>query len=601
MGLQNLASPVRAKLVSPLIIRLVPDVSIGLLVWAMAWRMVLVCASLLSVRCLSPVAPNIVIYLVDDLGWRDTSVYGSTGYETPNIDRLAEKGIRFTDAYAPNPMCTPTRASLLTGRYPSRFHITQPEGHLPPQHIPRSGYPSGGLPHLPYICPVSARFLDPVERTIASYLRTVGYKTGFFGKWHLGLPRWAWPENFGFDVTWHGHPDNGPPLPNGYFSPYSFANHSLQAISSKEYLVERVTDESIRFIQSHRTAPFFLLLSQFGVHAPWQARLKDIQRHSDSFEKKTNVSTDSQRNPIMAAMIGDLDESVGRVVEALTALDLMDNTFFIFTSDNGGEVGVHSFLHRTLQKAEVDPGLKLPEWMRTYRHYAGLSAPTSNAPLRGGKGSLYEGGLRIPLIITYPPLIKPGTVSATPVSIIDLFPTIHQLVASIATTSVSFSQRALKEALTGFAATKARFRDKATRLRFDGLSLLPLLEDSSHELGRTELYGFYPHGPVAVAGVSLRSQQWKFIRRFAPSLPSRDGGNEGKGAGAALVHELYDLSRDIGETVNLAASSPALVKKFNLRIEHFLSSTRSLPPIPNPAYNETLAAMSGHKARVDID
>ena len=509
--------------------------------------------------------PNIIIYLVDDMGWRDTGCYGSTSYQTPNIDQLAHQGIRFTNAYVPNPFCSPSRAGLLTGRYPSRFRFTLPDGHLPPQNIPKSGYPSTGVPHLPYIPPESLRYIDFREQTIAKFLRSHGYQTGFIGKWHLGLPEWAWPDNFGFNDTWHGYPDNGPPLPNGYFAPYSFSNNSLQALDPEEYLIERVTEESIRSLDKYRKSqsPFFLLISQYGVHPPWQAPEDDIERYHKQFQQQLNVSSNPQKNPVMAAMISNVDKSLGRIMETLRSFDLLDDTLLIFTSDNGGDVGVNSHLHRSIRRAQINPSHKLSEWMVRYHRYAGDSAPTNNFPLRGGKGSLYEGGLRVPLIFHYPTLIPPLGVSHTPVSVLDIFPTISQLVSSqkIGTRRISFQ----------------------AGIQFDGVSLLPLLKDLTHQLHRKGdgIYGFFPHGPVTVSGVSLRTQNWKFIRRFSSCHLEKK----------ILSSELFDLSKDIGETENLSEIHVELVNRFNDQIDEFLRSTNSLVPIPNPAYNKTLARL----------
>lgn len=513
--------------------------------------------------------PNILIYLVDDLGWMDTGVYGSKSYHTPNINKLARNGLLFTDAYTPNPMCTPSRAGLLTGKYPSRFRITLPDGHLPPQHIPNSGYPLTGLPHLPYICPESVRYLNSTELTIPKYLKSVGYTTGFVGKWHLGLPEWTWPDKHGFDVTWHGHPDNGPPLPHGYFAPYSFKNQSIFSLTSEEYLVDRVTDEGINFIQSNQNSSFFLFFSQFGVHPPWQAHLDDIQKSFTELHEKNNTSINFQNNPIMSSMIFDVDKSVGRIVDKLISLNLMNNTFFVFTSDNGGDVGTSSHLHRTLRKAQTDPNVLLPKWMEIYHKYAGESSPTKNYPLKGGKGSLYEGGLRIPFIISFPPLITPNSITSTPISLIDIFPTIHNLITSYNSNSDQ-SNRHCSE-------PQCKNKDKFHSL-FDGVSLFPLLKNPNSQLDRTELFGFFPHGPVSRSGVSMRYREWKFIRRFSKG----DGQNQVK------LYELYDLSKDIGENNDLSDSFPQLIKKFNHQIDQFILHTGSLIPIPNPSYNKSL-------------
>ena len=213
--------------------------------------------------------PNVVLFLVDDMGWMDSGAYGSQYYQTPNIDRLAKRGMLFTDAYSANPLCSPTRASILTGKFPARLGLTTAAGHLPPQPNDAPRYADKTPPERPILMPESLHYLPASEYTLAEALRDAGYRTGHFGKWHLGLTEPHWPEQQGYDVAWHGKPDPGPPGPNGYFSPYSFKAGTITPGPEGEYIVDRLTDEAIRFIEANRRRPFFTSVWQYGVHGPW--------------------------------------------------------------------------------------------------------------------------------------------------------------------------------------------------------------------------------------------------------------------------------------------------------------------------------------------
>lgn len=322
--------------------------------------------------------PNIVLFLIDDLGWRDLSCQGSTFYRTPHIDRLAQQGARFTDAYAACAVCSPTRAAILTGKYPARLLLTDwlPSGRWNPKAKLREGR--------------FVRALPVEEVTLAEALREAGYRTASIGKWHLGSEPFSLPEHHGFDINIGG---NGNGAPGDYFFPYQgdwkIPTTGLRAKwnvladgKPGQYLTDRLTDEAVKFIQDSRDQPFFLYFPHYGVHTPLQAKQQMIARYEQVPEG------DRQGKPVYAAMVESIDQSVGRVLATLKELSLLDNTVVIFTSDNGG-----------FYKA------------------------TSNAPLRANKGAYYEGGIRVPLIVKWPGVIEPGQIIDEPVTSSDLYPT----------------------------------------------------------------------------------------------------------------------------------------------------------------------------------
>lgn len=491
--------------------------------------------------------PNVVLFLVDDMGWMDCGAYGSRYYETPNIDRLAERGVLFTDAYSANPLCSPTRASILTGKYPARLGLTSAAGHREPRPKNAPRYAEKAAPNRPIITPESLRFLDPAEYTLAEALRDAGYATGHFGKWHLGLTEEYWPERNGYDVAWHGKPDPGPPSPNGYFSPYSFKAGTITPGPKGEYIVDRLTDEAIRFIETNRARPFFAAVWQYGVHGPWDHK----EEYTRQFVEKKDPRGE-QGNPVMASMLKSVDESLGRIVAKLEELNLTDNTIVLFTSDNGGNV--HSNTPGDRRKANVKPGH--PQWrsLSSYREYAGYLPPTNNAPLRKGKGTLYEGGVRVPLIVVWPDEIPADVKSSAIVSSIDFYPTLLDLLG---------------------------LRTKQN-VHFDGISFAPVLRDPARKLSREAVFNFFPHGgPSKPPGVTVRKGKWKLIRWFetGPDYPA--------------LRELYDLQADLGESNNLAKEHPALLEQLDGLIDEFLEETGALVPKPNPAYDRQAAGLMG--------
>ena len=483
--------------------------------------------------------PNIVLFLVDDMGWMDCGAYGSTFYKTPHMDRFAKQAMRFTDAYAV-PLCSPSRASILTGQHSSRHGVTSASGHQPPAPEDASPYPEKGSPSKRLIYANSKNYLDPKLATLPEALRGAGYRTGHFGKWHLGLTSQYRPAQHGFETTWQCAPDPGPPK---YFSPYEVhadgtpsGKHKVGNITDGpdgEYVTDRLTDEALKFIDAHHKEPFFLNLWQYGVHGPWGHK----EEYTAEFAKKVDPQN-PQRNPIMASMLRSVDDSLGRVLAKLDELELTESTIFIFYSDNGGNT--HSNRENDGKLRNVKPGHSRYEQVQDYRKWAGFLPPTSNAPLREGKARIYEGGQRVPLMVRWPGRIKPGTTSDAVVGAIDLYPTILDALGM----------------------------QKPDGHIVDGISFLPVLRQTG-QLEREAYFTWFPH---IVPAVSVRSGDWKLIHRFEPH------------ADYPAVRELYNLKDDIGEARNLAESMPEKVKQLDALIDGFIADTGALVPKPNPAY-----------------
>ncbi len=342
------------------------------------WLALALVLSLKSASAANKPQLNIVLFLIDDLGWRDLGCQGSTYYRTPHIDQLAAQGVRFTDAYAACAVCSPTRASILTGKYPARLLLTD-------------WLPSGRWdPAAPLIEGRKIRGLPVEELTLAEVLRGAGYRTIHVGKWHLGSEPFCLPQHHGFDVNVGG---NAHGAPGQYFFPYQ-GNWSIPATAHRarwnvfpdgqpgEYLTDRLTDEAIKLIEQPSDQPFFLYFPHYGVHTPLQAPKELIEHY------ERTPQSQRQGKPVYAAMVESVDSSVGRVLQALRDQGLEENTLVIFTSDNGG-----------------------------------FAKATSNAPLRANKGAYYEGGIRVPLIVHWPGAITPGRTVSEPVISQDLYPT----------------------------------------------------------------------------------------------------------------------------------------------------------------------------------
>jgi arylsulfatase A-like enzyme len=456
--------------------------------------------------------PNFIFFLIDDMGWRDTGCYGSTLYETPHIDMLAGQGMRFTDAYAACPVCSPTRASIMTGKYPARLNITDWITGDDPRDRMLLG--SDDLHQLP---------LDEV--TIAEALKQAGYATGFYGKWHLG-DKGYYPEDQGFDQNkgghWAGHPAS-------YFYPYKNKDKrwdvpGLENGQGGEYLTDRLTDESLAFMEQNRKRPFLLFLSHYAVHTPIQSKealtekyRKKLQNQPQSqgpdfIPEGTGRSKQKQDNPVYAGMVESVDQSVGRILEKLEALHLSEKTVVLFMSDNGG--------------------LSTTRW----------NAPTSNVPLRAGKGWLYEGGIREPMIIRWPGVVKPGSLCSVPVISTDFYPTILEM--------------------AGLKLRPGQHRD--------GRSLVPLLKGTDC-LNRTSLFWHYPHyhSSGQTPGGAIRSGDYKLIEWY------EDG-----------RLELFDLKNDLGETNNLALLKAETTAELHRQLRAWRKQVGARMPLPNPDWNE---------------
>jgi len=429
--------------------------------------------------------PNIVFILADDLGWSDVNCYGHRFHETPNIDRLAAGGMRFTDAYAACPVCSPTRASIMPGKYPARLGLTD--------WIP--GLRSGTRYKL--LMPDFIKRLPLEEVTIAEALKSAGYFTGAVGKWHLG-PKGFSPENQGFDVNVGGTAAGSPA--GGYFLPNRMV---LKNMKKGHYLTDRLTDEGVAFIEANKKRPFFLYQSYHSVHTPIQAKASYVKKY------RGKASPDGKKyHPTYAGMVQSLDEGVGRILKKLDDSDLAKNTLVFFMSDNGG-----------------------------------LRSVTAVRPLREGKGHIYEGGIREPMIVRYPKVVKPATTCSVPVSSVDFFPTILEL----AGVNIKNSHK------------------------IDGVSFASLLKGTEKTLERKAIYWHYPHySPQGGRPASaVRVGDYKLIKLY-----------EGDQI------ELYNLKDDISETTNLAAKEPKRTARMTKMLDAWLKDTKAKFPKPNPNYKQ---------------
>jgi arylsulfatase A-like enzyme len=453
--------------------------------------------------------PNVIIILADDLGWSDTTLYGTTKlYQTPNVERLAARGMTFTRAYSASPLCSPTRSAILTGLSPARTGITTPNCHVPEEVLAASPGKSAP-PSKKSIAPIPPTRLKPDYRTLAEILREAGYATGHFGKWHLGPEPFS-PLEQGFDVDVPHH--SGPGPAGSYVAPWKFA--SFKEKSPGEHLEDRMAAEAVAWIERQKDEPFFLNYWMFSVHAPFDAKKDLIGKHRGRIDP-----ADAQHSPTYAAMIESMDDAVGTLLDALDRLGIAEKTVVIFTADNGGNM---------------------------YNEIDGTT-PTSNRPLRGGKATMFEGGVRVPGVVVWPEVAAPGSRSDTPIQSEDYLPTL----------------------LEGL---QLPVEEGAVR---DGISVLPALKGL--EMPERPLFRYFPHDPGVPdwlpPSVSVSRGDWKLIRIF-------HGGENG-----AHRHLLYDLSKDPGETTNLAARNTGLVAELDGLIENFLRETKAVVPIPNPAFD----------------
>jgi arylsulfatase A-like enzyme len=455
---------------------------------------------------------NFVFFLIDDLGWTDLGCFGSTFYETPNIDRLAAQGMRFTSAYAACPVCSPTRASIMTGKYPARVGITN--------YIP--GRRDGKLIEPDYL------FNMPLEEvTVAEAFKEAGYRCGFVGKWHLcnGPQEETYrPDRQGFDVNKGGFTASAPrgrksAFEGGYFPPYD--NPVLPDGPKGEYLTDRLTAEAVAFIEASKDRPFFLYLSHYGVHNPQQARAEYVQKYKAKLEhmpvadqaefiaEGASQARQIQNQPVYAAMVQSVDDSVGRVMAALEQVGFADNTAIVFMSDNGG-----------LSTSE--------------------GSPTSNVPLRAGKGWLYEGGVREPMIVKWPGVAKAGAICEAVVTSTDFYPTMLEM---------------------------AGLAPKPDQ-HVDGKSFVPALKQQ-RAFDRGPIFWHFPHygNQGGIPGGAVRSDVWKLIEFYED-----------------MHVELYNISEDLSEKNNLAAQMPDRAQELRSMLHAWRKEVNAKMPTPNANY-----------------
>jgi arylsulfatase A len=472
-------------------------------------QLTVVIATLLGVshtpNALAAQRPNILFILADDLGWADLASYGSDLHETPHLDRLAGEGMRFTDAYAASPVCTPTRVSILTGKHPARLHMT----------IWREAALERGNRRL--LEPRCLDSLDVEENTVAEHLRSAGYYNMHLGKWHVGRAE-AYPQAHGFHRNIGGtlwgapqtfwHPFNG----DAYFRDWRYVP-DLEPTGPGDYLTDVLTDKALALMEEQVAArrPFFINLWYHTVHTPIEGKPALVRHYQEKITEKHR-----QRNPHYAAMVHSMDANVGRLLARIDALGIRENTLVVFASDNGG----------------FNKACKLNKELPV----------ANNTPLRSGKGSCYEGGLRVPMIFRGPGVSR-GTCS-TPVISCDLFPTF------------------LEAAQVDFPPTDA----------LDGRSLMPLLKDPSSELGRRSLFFHYPHYYPTTSPVSaMRQGHWKLLEYYEDRRI-----------------ELYDLSRDLGEQSNQASERPALARQLKEELQHWRTQVAALEPTSNPGHPSSI-------------
>lgn len=508
-------------------------------------------AALLLAQCKTEQRPpNVVLFLVDDLGWRDVGCYGSAFYETPNIDALAAEGIRFTNAYAACHVCSPTRASILTGKYPARLQLTD---WLPG----RKDFPFQQLKN-----PEIKQHLPFEETTLAEALKDHGYQTAIFGKWHLGEDP-SGPLAHGFDVHVPQGWNKGWPL--SYYAPFRLNGYDGE---DGEYLTDRLTEDALKYIEANREQPFFLYLPHYAVHDPIEGRKDLVEKYNNKLnaqpvgtgdpyilegnpdgkdsllmQERTSLLQSKaydgfsglpratvkikqrQDNTHFAAMVESMDESLGRVMEKLKELDLEDNTIVIFYSDNGG-MSAANFGNpdRKIAPSKLDKAFS-----------------TSNLPLRGAKGWLYEGGIRVPLIVKWSELKDRGAVSDMQVTSTDLFPTILEM--------LGLPRQAEQHA--------------------DGISIVPALK--GEKTSQRPLYWHFPHYSnhgMQSPGGAVRYGDYKLIEYFENNTV-----------------QLFNLANDLEEAHDLSEKEPEKTAELRQMLHNWRNAISAQMMPANPAYD----------------
>ncbi len=451
--------------------------------WLLAWSSGPIAAQAVAL----PEKPNIVFILIDDMGWPDVACYGNTFNETPTIDALCRQGMKFTDFYAATPVCSSTRCTIQSGQHAARVGITD--------FIPGHYRPFEKL----IVPPIESELPEGI-RTPGDLLKAAGYATGYFGKWHLGPEPQRGPETCGYDMTARS------------LGPGFGAWRKTKGAGPKQ--IDLLTDQTLWFIEQNRDRPFFVTLSHHAVHIRLEARAETIAKYEQKKKPAEGVN-----NPVYAAMVEDLDTSIQRILSQLDQLGLDNHTLVIFTSDNGG-----------LRKIYTGVG----------------ELVSSNAPLRDEKGTLYEGGIRVPLIVRWPGVVRPGTVCHEPTTTTDLFPTFCQVAGATLPPSQPL----------------------------DGSSLVPLLENPQAPLLRDAIYFHYPHYHHSRPAGAIRAGDWKLIEFF-------DGS----------PWELYNLTDDLGEATNEEDRHPELASRLQAQLAQWRRDVGARMPTPNPHYDPARASL----------
>ncbi|MFC4991908.1 sulfatase [Rubritalea tangerina] len=440
---------------------------------------------------------NFVLINIDDMGCRDLACFGSTFYETPHLDAFAQRALKCDQAYAACAVCSPSRASIMTGRYPTRLGITNFISYMEvskkikngtPLNTQKGKFSQGSKKKLS--CPLNVEELPLAEITIPEMLKPAGYISAHIGKWHLGH-RGHFPQDQGFDVNFAGC---GLGAPGSYFSPYSSKSRPtpahLKLKEKGEYLTDRETEEAIDFISTNQNKPFFLYLSHYAVHSPNMGKPELVAKY------KNKNATGPQKNAVYAAMVESVDQNFGKLFQHLENLNLLDRTVIIFTSDNGGQ------------------------------------SATKQSPIRGKKGMPYEGGIRVPQLIYWPGLTKPGSTTDTPINHIDIFPTIAEAAGITPGHPI------------------------------DGESLIPMLRDGT-PLQREALFWHFPHYHASPPYTVVRSGNFKLIHYY-------EKGNS----------ELYDLSKDPYEKSNISTQLPEKTQALKKLMHNHLNELDGQIPRP---------------------
>lgn len=454
---------------------------------------------------------NVVLIVADDLGWADTTLYGHTSlYQTPNLERLAKRGMTFSRAYSNSPLCSPTRASILTGQTPARHGSTAPQHHTGTIRMKPTVVEGPTNPGNKANQTNSVTRLDPKLPTLGKLMKNEGYATAHFGKWHLGPEPYS-PLEHGFEIDIPHHPGPGPA--GSFVAPWKFKNFEEKA--PKEHIEDRMADEAVNWLSSVTSdQPWLMNYWMFSVHAPFDAKAELIANYRQKIDPQ-----DPQRSPIYAAMIHSMDDAVGTLLDAIDEVGAAENTIIIFTSDNGGNM---------------------------YNDVEGTT-PTSNAPLRGGKATIFEGGIRVPTVVVWPGVTEPGSRSDEIIQTSDFYPTL------LGHFEIGIPQDHV----------------------VDGIDIMPALQGGS--LDRDSIITYFPHSPPVPdwlpPSMAIHSGDWKLIRLFH------------EGEAGAHAYRLYHLGDDLGETNDLSKSHPEKVKALDAIMEAHIQESGAVVPILNPGFD----------------